>query len=163
MMRNVEVAFARARRFRLRARTLGVVLRHHDFLHDGLEVQLNRGTSSEIEVLPLIREMFGRIFREGSRYRSTLVALGRMESDATEQGDLFEDLLKIENWRRAEVAIDAVNRACGSHTIAAATTLSLDRQALCPRDQPPERRLKTLMPGETSRKRLGIPRMNVKV
>ena len=52
------------RRFRLRPRRVGVVLRHHDFRHDGLETRLNRPSSSTLEVMPVIRRLFDDSHRD---------------------------------------------------------------------------------------------------
>ena len=162
LIRNVESAFMKARRYKLRPRTLGVVLRHHDFRHDGLEARLNRPTSSSIEALPLIRMMFDRIFLEGSKYRSTMIVLGRLESDESEQFELFEDRLKIDSLRRATEAIDAINRKYGKHALCSASSLFLNDKPVNSRDAPPPRRDITLR-GETPRQRLAIPRMSIAV
>jgi len=162
LVRNVESAFMKARRYRLRARTLGVVLRHHDFRHDGLEARLNRPTSLSIEALPLIRMMFDRIFSEGSKYRSTMIVLGRLESNESEQFELFEDRLKIDGLGRATDAIDAINRKYGKHTLCSASSLFLKDKPENARDAPPPRR-NLAFRGETPRQRLAIPRMSIAV
>ena len=162
LIRNVESAFMKARRYKLRPRTLGVVLRHHDFRHDGLEAKLNRPTASSIEALPLIQMMFERIFLEGSKYRSTMIVLGRLESDGREQFDLFEDRLRIDGLKRVTEAMDAINRKYGKHTICSASSLFLNNMPKSRRDEPPPRRGLTLR-GETPRQRLGIPRLSIAV
>jgi DNA polymerase-4/DNA polymerase V len=162
LIRNVESALMKARRYKLRPRTLGVVLRHHDFRHDGLEARLNRPTSSSIEALPLIRMMFDKIFLEGSKYRSTMIVLGGLESDESEQFELFEDRLKIDSLRRATEAIDAINRKYGKHTLCSASALFLKGKPENSRDAHPPRR-EMVLRGETPRQRLEIPRMSIAV
>jgi len=162
LIRNVESAFMKARRYKLRPRTLGVVLRHHDFRHDGLEARLNRATSLSVEALPLIRMMFEKIFSAGSKYRSTMIVLGGLESDESEQFELFEDRLKIDSLRRATAAIDAINRKYGKHALCSASALFLKDKPENSRDTAPPRRDLTL-PGETPRQRLAIPRMCIAV
>lgn len=162
LMRNVESAFAKARRYKLRAQALAVVLRRHDFHHDGLEARLNRATSSTIEATPIIRELFSRTFCEGERYRSTMIVLGKLESDISEQFELFEDRLKIDNIRRATVAIDAINKRYGRYTLCSGTSLHLARKEHNSRDDAPER-MGRLVRGENRKQRLGFPRMNLAV
>lgn len=164
LVRNVEAAFARARLHRVRPRVLGVVLRRQDFLHDGLEATLNRPTAVTLEVLPVVHELFDRVFVEGTAYRATLVALGALDSDCAEQFDLFEDRPKIAALQRAEAAVDAVNEQFGRYTVRSAASLALGsvkvstgRRAL------PERRVTARLAGETEPQRLGIPRMTVRV
>jgi len=162
LMRNVENAFMKARRYKLRARTLGVVLRHSDFRHDGLEAKLNRATSSDLEAAPLIRKLFEKIFKDGSTYRATMIVLGGLESDDIEQYELFEDRLRIENLRKASMAMDAVNKKYGKHALRPATSLFLDREPESARDELPSRR-NMVIKGETGRQRVAIPRSNIRV
>ena len=163
LVRNVESAFMKARRYRLRPRALAVVLRHHDFHHDGLEARLNRATSSTLEVMPLIRHLFEQLVRPGARYRSTMIVLGKLEKDNTEQFDLFEDRLRIDNLRLVTGAVDAVNKRYGKHTLCSGTALYLARKPHNHRDDEPGRRAAQTLRGETPRRRLAIPRLDIKV
>ena len=162
LIRNVESAFMKARRYSLRPKKIGIVLRHHDFRHDGLEARLNRPSASTVEVIPVIKHMFERTFRTGSRYRSTLVVLGALESDLSEQYELFEDRLAIESLRRITQAIDSVNRQFGKHTVSSGTALFLPSKPKVARDDIPIRRQESFK-GETPRQRLAIPRLSITV
>ncbi|MBT3192851.1 MAG: DNA polymerase IV [Verrucomicrobia bacterium] len=162
LIRNVESAFMKARRYRLRPKSIGVVLRHHDFRHDGLEARLNRPSSSTVEIIPLIQHLFEKTFRPGSRYRSTMVVLGGLESDLSEQYELFEDRLSIEGLRRITQAVDSVNHKFGKHTVCAGTALFLPSKPKVARDDIPTRRQESFK-GETPRQRLAIPRLSITV
>jgi DNA polymerase-4/DNA polymerase V len=162
LVRNVEFAFRRARRHRLRPRRIGIVLRGQDFHHEGLEAGLSRPTAVTLEVLPLIHEMFDRVFRPGTDYRATLVVLGHLEDDRDEQYALFEDRVRIETLRRATLAMDAVNARYGRQTLRSGATLAASETPAMPRDDLPARR-GAVLPGETRRQRLAIPRMTVVV
>jgi DNA polymerase-4/DNA polymerase V len=162
LIRNVEVAFAKARRYKLRPKIIGVVLRHHDFRHDGLEAKLNRPTSSTLEIVPLVRRLFERVFREDSKYRSSMIVLAQLESDHVEQFEFFENRVKIDSLRRIAGAIDDINRRYGRHTVRSATSLFLDSKPYNPRDDEPQR-LKSVMQGENPRRRLAIPRADYTV
>ncbi len=160
LVQNVEAVLARARRFRLRPGAVGIMLRRQDFRHDGAEAVLSRSTASTLEALPIIAELFDQAFHSGVLYRATLVMLGRMEDDAMEQGDLFEDRVRIEKMRRLTAAVDAVNAQYGRQTLHSAAVLDLRKKAPVARDAVPARR-ETILEGETSRRRLGLPRWNV--
>jgi DNA polymerase-4/DNA polymerase V len=162
LVKNVESAFIKARRHKLRPRVLAVVLRHSNFHHDGLEARLNRPTASTLEALPLIRRLFERVFIPGATYRATMVMLGNLENDHIEQGDLFEDRLRIESMKGASRAVDAINRKYGKHTVRSGATLPLQSKPPGDREAPPERRA-IHFKGENQRQRLGIPRMDVKI
>ena len=159
---NAESAFIKARRYRLRAKVLTVILRHQDYRHHGLEARLNRPTSSALEAMPLVRHLFNHLFEEGSEYRATMLILGKLESDTSEQPDLFEDRLRIEDMRKISGAIDEINKRYGKHTLRSAVSLYMNGRPEHPRNAPPERR-RLEMKGETTRQRLAIPRMSVKV
>ncbi|MBN1557863.1 MAG: DNA polymerase IV [Lentisphaerae bacterium] len=161
LVRNVESAFIKARRFALRPRALGVVLRRQDFGHEGLEAALNRPTASTLDALPLVHALFDRVFREGVDYRATMVVLGALEPDGAEQLELFEDRLRIDAVRRATHAVDAVNRQYGKHALRSAATLFMDRRADDRRAPSP--RWARPLPGENTRRHLALPRSAIRV
>jgi DNA polymerase-4/DNA polymerase V len=161
-VKNVESAFMKARRYHLRPRMLGVVLRRQDFRHDGLEAKLSRATSSTLEIMPLIRTMFEQLFREQHEYRATMIFLGSLENDRADQFDLFENRLKIDALFRVTGAIDAINRRFGKHAVRSGTSLFLTHKPDSSRDLEHTRK-QVLFPGETPRRRLKIPRMGIKV
>ena len=162
LVRNVEGAFLKARRYRVRPRLIGVVLRRQDFHHDGLEATLSRPTASTLEILPLVHELFEQVFHPGVEYRATLIALGGLEEDGVEQFDLFEDRVRIDKLKEADAARDAVNQRYGRQALSSANQLVLAAKTQRDRDDIPARR-RTILPGETARRRLAIPRLTIQV
>jgi len=162
LVRNVESAFIKARRHRLRARVLYVALRRRDFSQRGVEADLNRPTSSAIEVLPLVRAMFDRVYEAGGEYRTTMVVLAKLEEDRVDQFELFEDRLRIEQMRQAARAVDEAAERYGKHAVSQGTALHLPRDTVTDRDEQPLRK-STLAPGETARQRLNLPMLNIRV
>ncbi len=96
LIRNLESAFIKLRRHGMRAGEICVYLRRKDYEERGLSVRLNRSASNVMEVNPVARELFNRLYVVGATYRSTTVVLGRMESDGERQGELFEDRVLVE-------------------------------------------------------------------
>lgn len=162
LVRNVESALIKARRHRLRARRVAVALRRQDFRQDALEADLSRAAASPPEVVPLARMLFERLFEPGAEYRATMVVLGRLEADLSRQYELFEDPLRIERLEELGRTIDRVNERYGKHTLSLATSLYLDRHRRTDRDDTPVRKT-DLLPGETPRRRLRIPRLYLPV
>jgi len=162
LIRNVERAFAKARRFRLRPEGIAVVLRQGDYNHDGLEARLNRGSSATLEILPVVRTLFEKIYRPGRDYRSTMIVLGKLVSDDSEQYELFFDPLEIKTFRDATAAIDEVNRRYGRDTLVSGTALFLPQKQVVERDVGPAR-WESVMQGETRKRHLAIPRLNIRV
>jgi DNA polymerase-4/DNA polymerase V len=162
LVRNIESAFIKARRHRLRARLLYVGLRTRDYAQRGIEGELNRAMSSPLETLPLARAMFDRIYLPGMEYRTTMVVLGKLEEDRVDQLDLFEDRLRIDHLREAARAVDDVAERYGKHAVAVGTALYLDRHRVTERDEKPVRKT-TLIAGETNRQRLNLPMLHMAV
>jgi DNA polymerase-4 len=162
LVRNVESAFIKLRRHKLKAGMVGMLLRHNDYREEGYEAKLNRATSSTQEVMPLVRHLFDMTFRDGSEYRSAMVYLSKLEDEGSDQLDMFEDRLRIDKLTKASAAIDALNRQYGKHSVALGVSLFLHNATKTDKDDPPARRTR-LLAGETSRQRLQIPMMIIDV
>jgi DNA polymerase-4/DNA polymerase V len=162
LIRNLESAFIKLRRHRMRARELAVYLRRKDYDERGLSIRFNRSTSNAMEIAPMVKALFGRLYVPDNEYRSTTVVLGCLESDAERQCDLFEDRVAIERMREVGQVVDRINSRYGKHRIFLATGLALPAVEINERDQPCWRRL-NLLPGETRRRRVRLPRLNLKV
>lgn len=162
LVRNVESAFIKVRRYGLRARQVSVMLRRQDYRQEGLESKLTRAVSVTRDAVPVVREMFEQLIDRGAAYRATMVVLGKLEPDNERQYDLFEDTVRIEKRQSLSNAVDAVNERYGKHTISLAPSLFLDRGRQTDRDDQPQRK-SALLSGETSRQRLRLPRLFVNV
>ncbi len=162
LVRNLESAFIKLRRHRMRARELCVHLRRKDYEERGASVVLNRGASNAMETTAVVEQVFSRLYVPGTEYRSTTVVLGGLESDAARQYDLFEDRIGIERMREIGRVIDRINGRYGKHRIFLGTGLALAGVETNDRDQPCWRKL-NLLPGETGRRRIRIPRLDIKV
>ena len=127
-----------------------------------MSVRLNRGTSNAMEITPLIEAIFAQLHTPGREYRSTTAVLSRLESDRQGQYDLFEDPVRMERMREAGQVVDRINRRYGKHRIFLGTGLMLGGIELNERDQPCWRKL-NLLDGETRRKRIRIPRLDLKI
>ena len=160
LVRNVESACIKLRRHHLRARLLVAVLRKRDFAQSGLEARLNRATAVPQEMLPVIDQMFCALYQPGTEYRSTMVVMGKLETDHEEQYELFQDRVHLDHLEQVTLAVDAINRRLGKHKVALGTSLFLPRHTITDRDEEPLRR-QNLLPGETARRRLGIPRLDL--
>jgi DNA polymerase-4/DNA polymerase V len=160
LLRNLESAFIKLRRHRLKTGQLAVILRRRDFSDTGLEARLNRATAATLEAVPLAGELFEHLFQEGTEYRASTVVLGRLEDDRLEQPDLFADRLRIEKMEQAARTVDAINERFGKHTLSLGSGLFLPRLNKTDRDEKPWRKT-NLLPGETARRRLGLPRLRL--
>ncbi|MDF7825032.1 hypothetical protein P4B35_13500 [Pontiellaceae bacterium B12227] len=162
LVRNVESAFIRLRRHKQRTKEIYISLRLKNYQQFGLGARLNRATDSTQEVLPMVNELFAKIYRPGCEYRTTQIWLTRLESAADTQFDLFEDRLQIDKLEKLSKTIDEINARFGKHKVCTGTALKISEAPRSDRAQLPWRKL-NLLPGETDRQRLYLPRLNIKV
>lgn len=162
LVRNVESAFIKLRRYQLCARDMIVFLRHADYRQEAIEAKLSRPTSATQEVVPLVHTMFDALYRPGAMYRATMIALGKLKTDQARQYELFEDPVRIDAMIRASRAIDEINERFGKHKVSLGTSLHLPHHRHTERDDLPWRK-NDLLKGETVRKRLNLPRLCVDV
>lgn len=162
LIRNMESAFIKLRRYRMRVGEITVYLRAKDYEERGVGVRLSRSASNAMEVIPLIERMFNQLYVAGKEYRSTTVVLSRLESDQCQQYDLFDDQVRIEHMREVGQVVDRINRRYGKHRIVLGTGLSLESVEVNDRDELCWRKL-NLLEGETKRRRIRIPRLDLKV
>ncbi len=158
LVRNLESAFIKMRRHKLRAKRMAVFLRDQSFGSSGVEAAFDRSTSSTLDAVHLADQLFEELFRPGTLYRLTGIVLSKLEADRTAQYDLFDDVPKIESLKRIDRVLDGVNELYGKHALHLGTSLWLGkhRQHVAGRGDLPERKMQ-LLPGETYRQRLGIP------
>lgn len=158
LIRNTESAFIKLRRHKLRTKWICIFLRDQEFKSWGTEAELTRSTSSLLEVVPLIHELFGKIFKPGVLCRLSGIVLSKIEPDKIVQYSLFEDRTQIERFRAIDQVIDEVSSLYGKHKLHLGTSLWLakHKQHLSERGDLPQRKL-DLMKGETFRQRLNVP------
>ncbi len=164
LLRNLESAFIKLRRHKLRTKTILVFLRTQDFKDHGVGGDLQRHTRSTLEVMPLVLDLFEKIFHKNVLYRSTGIVLSHIECDNATQFDLFEDELQLSKYRAIDAVIDEANDKYGKHSLSIGPSLWLKKhkQHISERGDMPKRK-EALLKGETFRRRIGIPMWNVKI
>ncbi|MBU4074776.1 MAG: DNA polymerase IV [Proteobacteria bacterium] len=156
LMRNLESACIKARRYGLVPRRIAVFLKKQNFDTEGREAKLSRSSAHPLELSSLLRGLFNEMYRRYEIYRATGVVLLDLVQDTRIQYSLFEDPLKAEKIRELYEAVDSLSGKYGKHTLHLGGSHPLDvfgrgrRGALTVREQ-------TQLYGETRRKHLGIP------
>lgn len=162
LVRNLESAFIKLRRHQMRAAEISVSLRRKDYGETGLGARLGRAVTLPQEVIPVVRELFSRLYIAEADYRATGVVLSRLTDDRTRQFDLFDNPARLEHARRTGELIEQINKRYGKHRIFLGTGLSLPAGEGHDRDQPCWRKV-NLLPGETARKRIRIPMLDLHI
>lgn len=163
LLRNLESACIKARRYGLVAKRLLLYLRRHDdFGHTALEATLSRPTVATLELAPIARKLLHDLIQPGLLYRATGVVLEGLQRAGAMQFGLFDDptrILKVEN---ASAAIDGINEEFGKHTIHVGESLSLKGRPRGKNEILPSRR-QSLLEGEGPRRHINLPVLAVKV
>lgn len=164
LIRNTESAFIKLRRYKLRAKWLCIFLRDQEFKSWGTEAQLDRSICSTMEIVPIVNQLFDKIFRPNVLCRLTGIVLSKIETDKTVQYSLFDNVPKLQSYLAINRVIDEVNELYGKHKLHLGTSLWLakHKQHLSQRGDLPERKVH-LLKGENFRQRLHIPMWHITV
>ncbi|HNT30700.1 MAG TPA: DNA polymerase IV, partial [bacterium] len=161
LLRNLESACIKARRYSLAAQEVHITLRTQDFRHFSLGAHLNRASANPMELAKVVDPLLDKIFQP-NQFRATGVVLTKLISDDCIQLALFSDPVRIEKFEQAARIIDLINAKYGKHTLHIASSLAADKQHTGQRGRLPERKT-TLLKGETARQRLKYPMALIEV
>ncbi len=156
LLRNLESACIKARRYRLAAGKIVPFLKKQNFTAVGCEAKLSRPSSHPIEITALLRELFDGIYERGVLYRATGIMLFDLAPDRLVQYSLFEDALRADKVRELYEAADSLSGVYGKHTLHLGASHPLEVRGKGRRGAPTARQ-QTRLRGETARKHLGMP------
>jgi len=158
LVRNLESACIKARRYDLASASISIYLREQDFHGAGVEIKLSRPSSHPLEILLPLREGFEKLFSPSKQYRATAVVLTHLEEVSTLQPTLFEDTLRLTKIESLSKAIDTLSAQFGKHAVHVGSSFPADkhRRHQGERGNAPQRRSE-LLQGETARQRLNLP------
>ncbi|MFH0873646.1 MAG: DNA polymerase IV [Candidatus Komeilibacteria bacterium] len=117
LVKNLENACIKARRYNLVASKLFILLRTQEFKHYGLEAKLSRATHYPEDIIDLARKLFDQLFVAGTRYRLTGVVLGELMPRASIQTNLFEPPVRLDKLKKIYSAVDHLADKYGKHTV----------------------------------------------
>jgi len=164
LVKNLENACIKARRYKLAAKRLMVFLRRQDFKDSGVEIKLSSPTAYPASLFNALREGFNYVYNPRELYRQTGVVLAGLVSEDNIQHTLFDDIIKIEKLEKMYGAVDELSMRFGKHTVQHAASLPTKLQAQHEGDRgdTPQRKV-NLFKGENKRQRLGLPMLNINV
>ncbi|MBN2284094.1 MAG: DNA polymerase IV [Deltaproteobacteria bacterium] len=162
LMRNLESACIKARRYRLAPVKIAAVMKENNFSTSCAEAKLNRPSARPLELSRLLRELFETLYRGNRLYRATGVVLLELIEDNHIQYSLFESPLRIEKIENLYAATDVLSEKYGKHTLHLGGSHLLELIGTGKRGAPTVRQ-QTRFTGETRRKHLGLPILHVNV
>src|SRR5437016_1096912 len=158
LAKNVENACIKLRKYQLATERVLIFLRSQDFRDKGLEMDLSGPTSFPNDILHVVSPAFHDLFAPASLYRATGVILCKLSEAYYGQLDLFGEVIRLQRLSNLYESVDTLREKYGKHTVflGASFLAHAHAQHDGERGQLPERQ-RQLLPGETARKRLGIP------
>lgn len=162
LVRNLESACIKARRYQLAPKKILPILKKQNFESAACEIKLTRPSSQPLDLSDLLHEAFEGLFRGGELYRATGIVLLELIPDTVRQYTLFEDPVKAEKIRAVYEAIDELSGKYGKHTLHLGGSHAIETQGSGKRGAPTVRE-QTRFYGETKRQHLDLPVLHIKV
>jgi len=162
LLRNLESACIKARRYRLAPQRIVLFLKTENFSCWGGEVRLNRPSAYPLELSGPLRAAFQDLYRPGARCRATGVVLMELGPDLPVQFSLFDDALQAEKVRSLYEVVDEISRRFGKHALHLGGSHGIEAVGKGKRGVATVRE-DTRFFGETKRRHLGLPIWHVKV
>ena len=158
LAKNLENACLKLRKYQLATERVLIFLRSQDFHDTGREMDLSRPTSFPNDILRVVSPAFEDLCASGTLYRATGVILSKLSEAYYGQLDLFGEVIRLQRLSHLYESVDTLREKYGKHTVFLGASFLAHTQAQHDgaRGQLPERQ-RALLPGETARKRLGIP------
>ena len=162
LLRNLESACIKARRYKLAAKKIVPILKKQNFESAATEIKLNRPSVYPMELSEIVRDAFNGLYQVKVFYRATGIVLLDLAPDMSTQYSLFEDPIKAIKIRGMYEAIDDISRRFGKHALHLGASHLMEAVGVGKRgDSTTREQIKLL--GETQRKHLGIPMLHMKV
>lgn len=162
LMRNMESACIKARRYSLAPNKIVVFLKKNDFDTVGREAKLSRPCAFPLEFSDVIHDLFDSCYCSKDVYRATGVVLLNMEPDTNIQYSLFDNPLQAEKIRGLYNVADELGQKYGKHTLHLGSSHLIDKLGRGRRGSPTSRE-QTQFKGETNRRHLGLPLLHIKL
>jgi DNA polymerase IV len=158
LSKNIENACIKIRKYKLATRRVVIFLRTQQFRDYGLEIDLSGPTQFPNDILRAIGPAFEDLFSPTTAYRATGVILSKLTEAYYGQLDLFGEAIRMQRLSNLYESVDTLREKYGKHTVFLGASFLAQQSAQHDgeRGHVPDRKI-DLLPGETARKRLGIP------
>jgi DNA polymerase IV len=158
LAKNIENACIKARKYKLATQRVVIFLRTQQFRDYGLEIDLSGPTQFPNDILHAVIPAFDPLFSPAAAYRATGVILSKLTEAYYGQLDLFGETIRMQRLSNLYESVDMLREKYGKHTVFLGASYLAHKSAQHDgeRGHVPDRKI-DLLPGETARKRLGIP------
>jgi DNA polymerase IV len=158
LAKNIENACIKARKYKLATQRVVIFLRTQQFRDFGLEIDLSGPTQFPNDIVKAVTPAFEELFAPSTAYRATGVILSKLTEAYYGQLDLFGEAIRMQRLSNLYESVDTLREKYGKHTVFLGASFLAHKSAQHDgeRGHVPDRKI-DLLPGETPRKRLGIP------
>ncbi|MEN6624358.1 MAG: DNA polymerase IV [Smithella sp.] len=161
LMRNMESACIKARRYSLAPNKIVIYLKKNNFDYAGIEAKLSRPCARPMEFSGIVSDLFNQCYSASVLYRATGVVLLDLELDTPIQYTLFDDPIRAERIKDLYSAVDELGKKFGKHTLHLGSSHLIEALGKGRRGDPTVRE-QTQFKGETRRRHLGLPLLHIK-
>jgi DNA polymerase-4/DNA polymerase V len=161
LMRNMESACIKARRYALAPKKIEVFLKKQNFESAGSEAALSRPCACPLEFSDVVRDLFDACYHPRELYRATGVILLDLVADGNLQYTLFDNSVQAEKIKDLYDVADELEQKFGKHTVHLGSSHLIEKRGKGRRGVPTTRE-QTQLRGETKRRHLGLPLIHVK-
>jgi len=161
LMRNMESACIKARRYALAPKKIEVFLKKQNFDSAGSEAVLSRPCACPLEFSDVVRDLFDACYHPCELYRATGVILLDLVADGNLQYTLFDNSVQAEKIQGLYDVADELGQKFGKHTVHLGSSHLIENRGKGRRGVPTTRE-QTQLRGETKRRHLGLPLIHVK-
>ncbi|MBU2103782.1 DNA polymerase IV [Patescibacteria group bacterium] len=152
LSKNVEAACVKLRKEGVKAHALSFYLKTQEFTYHGIQMEFPVALSAPSQLLAHIQTRFDEVYVSDILYRASGVTLRALVPDTAVTLDLFGEFDQLSEKQETFVALDALNKKFGRHTVFLASSM----QALGT-----ETKERFLRSGPQFKKRINIPYLGV--
>ncbi len=117
LMRNMESACIKARRYALAPKKIEVFLKKQNFDSAGSEAALSRPCACPLEFSDVVRDLFDACYHPCELYRATGLILLDLVADGNLQYTLFDNSVQAEKIKDLYDVADELGQKFGKHTV----------------------------------------------
>lgn len=156
LSKNIESACIKARRHNLRTNTIAIFIKDDEFNYFGTECKFAQTTNTPLTMINIAHTYFDSFFDKNKQYRATGVVLKNLTT-SEDQPDLFGENMKVQNTEAIFASVDQMNKKYGKHTLFLGSSFLAQQGRRKNMRRAVSDRNKSLLKGESVRKRVNIP------
>ncbi len=124
LLHHLTYTILKIRRKRLACRLVSVSLRTGEYRRRHLEAKLPQAADTEEKLLPYVRGLFDSLYQSGERYTQIGLALYGLQSAASEQYSLFEDVSQAQKNQKMQSTLDTLHQKFGREAVKRASAMA---------------------------------------